>query len=189
MNGFLRPFGATGPPRAVGRIERCRAGLPGRPHIGVASEATIHGVRRQVEAALAAAAAERERSGAQDDDGPPRRGQAPVTDHVEIPNAGRTIQRLPGSGETWMTMKLQRNLWRSALLSLFFQPLQPGLGLGRAHSSARCRHSWCGFSPRFHRKHLHRLGGNLRLDLLHRLQRQFVQGDALFRGERRRCGR
>src|SRR5436190_23821361 len=29
---------------------------------------------------------------------------------TKIPNVGRTIQRLPGSGETWTTMKLQRNL-------------------------------------------------------------------------------
>src|SRR5664279_1081243 len=79
---------------AIGRRRGDR--LPGR-------------VRRQVEPALASAAAERECGRAQNDDGPSR-SRAVVAIHDNNPQCGGTIQRLPGSGESRTTMKLQRNL-------------------------------------------------------------------------------
>src|SRR6478736_1424436 len=95
---------------AIGRI--VYAGLAGALSIGIRrhSAGRIHGVRRQIEAALAAAAAKRERHCTQNNDSPSRRGQAQIPIHDEIPNAGRTIQRLVQSGETRIIMELQRNL-------------------------------------------------------------------------------
>src|SRR5262249_43261036 len=104
---------------AVGRIGGAGRGRArGRGFRG-SGGGGFRGVRRQVEAALAAATAERERGSAQHDDGPPRRGQAPLADHFEIPNAGRTIQRLPWSGETRMNMKSQRNLGKRPYFRCF----------------------------------------------------------------------
>ena len=97
MNGFLAAFGAVG--AGVGAVARIEdAGLGGALGFGIggrpcADAFAAFGGRSS--AALAAAAAERERSHAQHDDGPSRRCQALVTGHDEIPNAGRTIQRLP----------------------------------------------------------------------------------------------
>src|SRR5215204_4675680 len=74
--------------RTIGRI--VDAGLAGAFAFGIRFHGArrVHGIRRQIEAALAAAAAKRERKHAQDNDGPSRRGQARITSHDEIPNAG-----------------------------------------------------------------------------------------------------
>src|SRR4029453_10915636 len=74
--------------RPIGRI--IDAGLAGALALGIGfgGARRIHGVRRQVEAGLAAAAAKRDCRRTQENDGPSRRGQAQITIHDEIPNAG-----------------------------------------------------------------------------------------------------
>src|SRR5436190_18081487 len=77
---------------AEARIED--AGLGGALGLGIGGRRLrrrIRRVRRQIEAALAAAAPKRKRSHAQQDDGPSRRCRPVVTCHDEIPNTRRTI--------------------------------------------------------------------------------------------------
>src|SRR4051794_7509650 len=76
--------------RSVGAETRIEdAGLAGALGFrigGGALHGRIRGVRRQIKATLAAAAAKRQRSHAQQDDGPSRRCQPVVSGHDEIPN-------------------------------------------------------------------------------------------------------
>src|ERR1700722_3167442 len=110
--GFLAAFG--GRRRrigSVGRIEHARFDRSFRVALGRRrGDRLLRSVRRQIEPALASAAPEREHGRAQKNDGPSLTCRAVLADHEKIPNAGRTIQRLRYSGETRITMKLQRNL-------------------------------------------------------------------------------
>src|SRR6266567_1870644 len=76
--------------RRVGPVARIEyAGLGGAFSLGIGGSRLrrrVRGIRRQIEAALAAAAPERERAHAQQDDGPSRRCRPVVASHDEIPN-------------------------------------------------------------------------------------------------------
>src|SRR5262249_4919928 len=95
---------------AIGRAEQARLG--GVLGLGIGrSRLTGRHIargRRQVQRALAATASQRQRNHAQEHDSPSRR-RAEITDHDDIPNAGRTIQRLRCYGESSGPTKLQRN--------------------------------------------------------------------------------
>src|SRR5579864_8272740 len=89
---------------AVVRIEQVRiGGLRGRVWIRLNGGRLLlrltRGGRRQIQRPFTAATGKRQRSGTQQDESPAI-VRAVVTSHFKIPNAGRTIQRLIGSGHT-----------------------------------------------------------------------------------------
>src|SRR4029078_3904620 len=115
---YERPFVALGcRRRSVGAVARIEdAGLGGALRFRIGGRPLrrcVRGIRRQVEAALAAAAAERERGHAQQDDGPSRRCQPGVTGHDEIPNTRaapyKDCSALARATAPWKPKKLQRN--------------------------------------------------------------------------------
>src|SRR6185437_1081364 len=127
-----RFLGAAGRGRrcvsAISRVEHARPGsvlglgvsrrCPSRRHVARG--------RRQVERTLAAATSQRQRNHAQEHHSPSRR-RAEITDHDDIPNAGRTIQRLPCDGESSRPTKLQRNSFLPPYFRCFSRRLAQAL--------------------------------------------------------------
>src|SRR5882757_1304857 len=96
--------------RSIGRIEQARFGRGLRLGVGRRSRSGRRiGGRRQVQGTFASTTGERQHGHSQDDNSPSRRFRSQITIHDGVPNAGRTLQRLPWSGECRKTTQLQRN--------------------------------------------------------------------------------
>jgi hypothetical protein len=125
---------------------------------------------RRVERPLAAAADERKRGRAQHNEGPSLTVSAVVAIHVKSPMRTAPYKECSLLARPAVPRNSRHNR-RSAQISLFFQPLEPGLGL-RGHvlwrSAAKARSALYGS---LYRKHLQRLRGDFWFDRLHRTKR------------------